>query len=384
MNPEGRLYAALDGRQPEKVPTLSLFADPNIANQVLGIKPSPILKFIESGPGSRYLDRRGPAVSRWFDLGVLFFYSQVALVNYRLGFDAVLLAYWRFTIRNHRELEDAFGRLFDIVDDGYGNPYMMYREGGIESPDEWRGYPRPGIARYASAGAWVYRLMRLVWNRKIAIVPWVAPGLWENSWQPMGLPRFVAAMRKDPSFVREVAGYFTALSVAQIDAYCRAGARVVGVGDDLGYKSGPMISPDRLEEFYGDGYRQITATAHRHGSKIFIHSCGNSTALLEKFIEWGFDGAHAFEPTADNDLAEARRIVGDRLCIIGNVDVTHTLVDADRSEVESEVAKAMEDTAGGGFILAPAHTHSDINIDNVRWMLEAASNARPGQSNNSE
>ena len=375
MDPEERLYSALDGKEMDRVPTLSLLADPNIINQVLGLKPSPIMKFINSDPGGRFLDRRGPALSRWYDLGMLFFYNQVALMNYRLGFDGMLLTYWRFTIRNHRELEDAFGRVFDIVDDGYGNPYMMYREGLIGTPEEWRRWPRPGISRYASAGARMYRLMRLIWGRKIAIIPWVAPGLWENSWQPMGLPRFVAVMRKDPGFVREMIGYFTTLSVAAVDAYCRAGARVVGLGDDLAYKAGSMLSPDKLEEFYGSGYRQITATAHRHGSKIFLHCCGNSNDLLEKFVEWGFDGAHAFEPTAMNDLGEARRKVGGNLCLIGNIDVTRTLVDASREEVRAEVHRAVLDAAGGGFILAPAHTHADINVRNVRWMLEAARDA---------
>lgn len=372
MDPEGILYSALDGKETDRIPTLSLLADPNIMNQVLGVGPLPIMKLINSEPGSRYLDRLGPSISRLFDLGILFFYNQVALINHRLGFDGMLMTYWRFTIRNHSELEDFFGRVFDIVDDGYGNPYMMYREGLIGSPEEWRRWPRPGIAKYASASARIYRIMRLAWGRKIAVIPWVAPGLWENSWQPMGLPRFVAAMRKDPDFIREMVGYFTSLSVASVDAYCRAGARVIGFGDDLAYKAGPMISPDKLEEFYGNGYRQITATAHRYGSKIFLHCCGNSNDLLDRFVEWGFDGAHAFEPTAMNDLGEARRKVGRDLCLIGNIDITRTLVNAPREEVRAEVERAVRDASGGGFILAPAHTHADINVENVRWMLEAA------------
>jgi uroporphyrinogen decarboxylase len=72
-----------------------------------------------------------------------------------------------------------------------------------------------------------------------------------------------------------------------------------------------------------------------------------------------------------NDLAEARRKVGDKLCLIGNIDVTHTLVDGTKEEVEGAVRKAIEDSRGGGFILAPAHSHASISAKNVRWMLEA-------------
>ena len=53
-------------------------------------------------------------------------------------------------------------------------------------------------------------------------MPFVGPGLWENSWQPMGFSQFVVLMRRDPAFVREVVGYFTSLTTAVIDEYCRA------------------------------------------------------------------------------------------------------------------------------------------------------------------
>jgi uroporphyrinogen decarboxylase len=288
-----------------------------------------------------------------------------------MGFDSLWVGYWRFKIRNHAEIEDMFGRVFDLVDDGYGNVYFMYREGLINSPEEWRRWPRPDIAGYALAGLRIFKVLDAIWRKKIALIPFVGPGLWENSWQPMGLPRFVSLMKRDPAFAREVIGYFTTLSVACIDAYGKAGARIMSYGDDLAYKAGPMLSPEMFEEFYGNGYRQITATAHRYGARIFIHCCGNTNELVEKFVEWGFDGAHAFEPTAMNDLAETRRKVGDRLCLIGNIDVTHTLVDDTREEVEQAVRKAIEDSAGGGFILAPTHSHASISVENIRWMIEA-------------
>ena len=218
----------------------------------------------------------------------------------------------------------------------------------------------------------MYRALRAIWRGRIALLPYIGPGLWENSWQPMGFTTFVSLMRRDPAFVREMIDYHTALSVSVADAYCRAGASVLAYGDDLAYKAAPMLAPAKLEELYGDGLRAITETVHRHGARIYIHCCGNTNDLVEKFVEWGFDGAHAFEPTADNDLAVARAKVGDSLCLVGNIDVTHILVDASKEEVEEAVRKAAADAEGGGFILAPTHTHASINVRNVRWMLEAA------------
>lgn len=370
----------MGGEETGRISSLSLMMDPNITNQVFGTRPGPLLDFLKSRRGGRYVDRRAGAINRWFNPAFFLFYNLNALANYRMGFDALWYNYYRFRIRNHAELEDEFGRLFDIVDDGYGNPYFMYRRGRIGSYREWLSWPRPSIARYVSHGVRIYRALRRIWKSRIALVPFVGPGLWENSWQPMGLPAFASLMRRNPDAAGEMIRYYTALSVASVDAYCNAGARVVGLGDDLAYKAGPMVSPSELDRLYGDGYRQITAAAHRYGSRIFLHCCGNTNELVEMFVEWGFDGAHAFEPTAMNDLAEAREKVGDRLCLIGNIDVTRILVDADREEVEDAVEEAIRKSRGGGFILAPTHTHASINVQNVRWMLETAKRHATGES----
>jgi len=378
MNPETLVFDALGGNMHGTVPTMSMLADTNISNQVAGRDgPNRLLEFLNSPRGSRFIDSYGGAVSRLFNLGMFFFGRSVAEINRRMGFDAAMLIYWRGRLASHDSIEDVFGRRFSIVDDGFGNAYMMYREGLLASPDDWRAFPRPGIAAYAGAQGVVYRAWRAS-TRGIALVPFVGPGLWENSWQPMGFNKFVVLMRRDPAFVREVVGYFTALSVATVDAYCRAGARVIAFGDDLAYRSGPMLSVDQLEEFYGEGYRQVTAAAHRHGARILLHCCGNTYDLLDKFVEWGFDGAHAFEPSAGNSLAAARDKVGDRLCLVGGMDITRTLVEASREEVEAEVANAVKEAAGGGFILAPAHTHPAVSVQRVEWMIDSARGMKVG------
>ncbi len=372
MDNEERLFIALGGGKPDRTPSISMSLDPNITNQALGLEPFGVLGFLASPWGSRFVDRHAAAINRFFDPAMFFFYNQCALANYRIGFDAIWFGYWRMGLKDHAHLRDVFGRLDDIVDDGFGNAYFMYRDGLIGGPEEWRAWPHPGIAKYASTGAGMYRLLKAIWRKRIAFVPFIAPGLWENCWQPMGFARFVTLMRRDPAFVREAVGYYTALAVACVDAFCDAGARVLTLGEDLAYKSGPMLSPDTLEDFFGDGYRQITATAHRHGARIAIHCCGNTTDLLEKFIDWGFDGAHALEPSAGNTIAAAREKVGDRLCLIGNIDITRTLVDGTREEVEAETRAAVRDARGGGFIVSPAHTHPAMNVRNLKWMLEAS------------
>jgi len=76
--------------------------------------------------------------------------------------------------------------------------------------------------------------------------------------------------------------------------------------DDLAYRSGPMLNPKMVDELFGDGYRRLTATAHKLGMKIVIHSCGNVYELLDLFADCGFDGVHALEPTAGVELKKPK------------------------------------------------------------------------------
>ena len=91
-----------------------------------------------------------------------------------------------------------------------------------------------------------------------------------------------------------------------------------------------MINPKYMKELYTDAFSRITETAHGLGMKIVVHSCGRVYDLLEWWADCGFDGVHALEPTAGIEIAKVKEMVGDRMCICGNIDITRILVDAER------------------------------------------------------
>ena len=75
--------------------------------------------------------------------------------------------------------------------------------------------------------------------------------------------------------------------------------------------------------------------------------------FLEKFADMGIDAVEPLEPPpyADVDLAEAKRLVGDRMLLSGNV-ASQAFVFAEPEDVEEMVREAIEAAAeGGGFTL---------------------------------
>ncbi|KPK84066.1 MAG: hypothetical protein AMJ81_06660, partial [Phycisphaerae bacterium SM23_33] len=88
---------------------------------------------------------------------------------------------------------------------------------------------------------------------------------------------------------------------------------------------------------------------------VIVHSHGRVSRFLERFAAVGMDGLNVLEPPpmGDTVLAEAKRRVGDKYCLIGNIQYDD-LARGSRQEVERLVMEAIRQGGpGGGFILSP-------------------------------
>jgi uroporphyrinogen decarboxylase len=196
-------------------------------------------------------------------------------------------------------------------------------------------------------------------------------GLWENATQSMGLPAFSVALRRDPAFVRRMVQTYERIYLAAVHAAADAGLPGFVYSDDMGHKTGPQTSPRVFAEFFAPSFCRIVEQAHARGLKIIIHSCGNVNMLLDIFAGCGFDGIHSLDPTAGMDLAEVKQRVGDRMCVFGNLDISHVMSEGTREEVEAAVIAALRAAAAdGGFVMAMTNSHNAVRVENSRWMVE--------------
>lgn len=375
MNRLERVLAALEGRTPDRVPTFSQLFDSKPIDDALGAPHLPVYRILRSPLMRRLVDR-----TTWLwnalarpNLGGVGFFSNALRADAELGFDAGLAMYYGFRLVDHTEVHDLAGRRYTLCDDGFGGVYAMYREGMIGDPASWKAFKKVEPTRYASLCRRYFSFLNWLWGGKIALVACPGVSLHQDITEGMGFTNFVTWARRDPGFVRDVIAYRTELAVEAVRAVGLAGVRAIWYGDDLAYKTGPMLSPVMLEDLFGDSYRLIAEAAHAGGCRIMFHTCGNVLDLLTMIADWGFDGVHSLEPTAGVTLAEARRRVGDRLCLCGNVDITRTLVSGTKKEVFREVRDCIRDGAqGGGFILAATNTSAVVSARNLGWMVEAA------------
>jgi len=115
----------------------------------------------------------------------------------------------------------------------------------------------------------------------------------------------------------------------------------------------PWAGIEFFDEFVFPYDKHVNDVIHRHGGKLRIHCHGNAMAYLERFAAMGVDSIEPLEPPplGDCDLAEAKRRVGERVLLSGNVPSPYFTTWSAR-EVEEAVQLAIQAAApGGGFTL---------------------------------
>lgn len=138
-------------------------------------------------------------------------------------------------------------------------------------------------------------------------------------------------------------------------------------GADFGQQNGPFISPRRYRDLFKPFHKQINDYIHKNTAwKTFIHSCGSAYALLNDFIEAGFDILNPVQTSAAQmDPAELKRNFGDRIVFWGGgVDTQHTLPFGTPQEVRQEVKERIKDLRQGGRVcILPHSQHSSADAD---------------------
>lgn len=190
----------------------------------------------------------------------------------------------------------------------------------------------------------------------------------------MGMEDFAYNTIDEPDFVKELMEKYTEWISRVIDNLQECGFDFLWSFDDFAYKTSTMFAPDTWDEFFRPYLEK--STSHIKLPWIF-HSDGNLMPMLDKLLELGMNGIHPLEP-GTMDLKELKEKYGKKVCLVGNVDIDHTLSDASREEVFQVVKDRIELLGpGGGYIISDSNSVPDYcNPQNVKWMAEAVEKYR--------
>jgi uroporphyrinogen decarboxylase len=168
----------------------------------------------------------------------------------------------------------------------------------------------------------------------------------------------------------------------QLETYRRAlsvvGDRVdvVCFGDDIGFQTGPMVSPRVYAQMIAPRQRRVFETLHAHSpAPVFYHTCGSVVDMIPQLIDMGVDILNPIQVSAAGmEPARLKQEYGNDLCFWGAIDTHRVMPYGTPGEVRDEVRRRIDELAdGGGYILATVHNvQHGMPVVNVVTMCEEA------------
>jgi len=182
-------------------------------------------------------------------------------------------------------------------------------------------------------------------------------GILEPAMWLMGYETFAMAIYDQPDLVEAI---FTRLSEIYLPI-ARAlveADRVVALwmGDDMGFKTSTMISPNHLRKYVFPIQKQISEIAHAKGIPFLLHSCGKLDPVMEDLIEnVGIDAKHSFEDVIE-PVEQFFSRFGKRIAVIGGVDMD-ILARGTEAQVRMRTCQILKACASSGsYILGSGNS----------------------------
>jgi uroporphyrinogen decarboxylase len=297
-----------------------------------------------------------------------FFTQKREIASQRfLGYDYVLaqLPVW-WLARNPLKTKDTA----ELPREG-GRAYMDEHRGPIMSWEDFEKYSWPDPAAASSAV--------LEWYEKnlpddMCLISDSYAYVFEFLFALMGYEPLCFALAEQRDLVAAIAGKIREIvrgTMQRLGQFKRI--RAVWGMDDMGFRTGTLISPADLREFVLPVHKMAAEMAHVNGWLYLLHSCGNLREIMPDLIDdVKIDAKHSFEDTIER-VTDAKRAYGDRIALLGGIDIDF-LCRGDERAIRRRVRQTLDVCLpSGGYCLGSGNSIANyVPLDNYLAMIDEA------------
>jgi uroporphyrinogen decarboxylase len=147
--------------------------------------------------------------------------------------------------------------------------------------------------------------------------------------------------------------------------------KILWGSDDMGHKTGTLISPQHLRKYVLPGHKLMAEMSHAAGRPYLLHACGNLATIMDDLIDdVKIDAKHSFEDTIER-VEEVKHTYGQRIALLGGIDVDF-MCRADEEQVRARVRKTLDACMpGGGYCLGTGNSVTNyIPVQNYLAMMD--------------
>lgn len=182
---------------------------------------------------------------------------------------------------------------------------------------------------------------------------------------------FAYAIADDPEGMKRKAAAKADAAIERNKKLADAGFDSIILCSDYCYNTGPFVSPGMFGEFIQPFLYKIIDEARHEGLYTIKHTDGNIMPILNQLVECRPHALHSIDPMAGLDIKEVKRLVGDKVCLCGNVNCALMQTGTDEEVTESAEYCLTHAKPGGGYIFCTSNVpFKGLPADRYRLILD--------------
>ncbi|MDA3798066.1 MAG: hypothetical protein PF692_03190 [Kiritimatiellae bacterium] len=140
---------------------------------------------------------------------------------------------------------------------------------------------------------------------------------------------------------------------------------------DYCFNTSPFLSPEMFDEFVTPYLCQLIKGYRDMGFYVIKHTDGNIMPILDSLVSANPHALHSIDPQGGVDLAEVKRLVGDKVCVIGNVNCALLQTGTEEQVVEDVNRALTVGMPGGGYIFGTSNCiYTGMPLERYELMLD--------------
>lgn len=282
--------------------------------------------------------------------------------------------------RTWEDFEDEFGVVWSRPDDAPNYFDITRSPLAGASLKQIREYPFPSGGDPSRFAGLRERALRLRRETPYAVVSGISGVVYEICWYMRGLENLFIDMMEQPEVLETLLDRTLGYWLDWFRAFLNEAGDVVDVimiGDDLTGQDGPLFPPRIYRSIVKPRQKALVSyIKSRTAAKVWYHSCGSILPYIPDLLDNGIDALNPVQVTARGMTPmDLKARFGDKLTFWGGaVNTQRTLPRGTPDEVREEVRRNLAAfMPGGGYVFANVHNiQADVPPDNVLALFDAA------------
>ncbi|HHV81574.1 TPA: hypothetical protein GXX44_07850 [bacterium] len=183
---------------------------------------------------------------------------------------------------------------------------------------------------------------------------------------------FVYRLKDEPDRVKEEADMMVNRALGRAEVIAKhGGLDGFALCSDYCFNTGPFLSPNLFSEFITPYLYKLTKGYRDMGFYVIKHTDGNIMPILDQLVQTNPHAIHSLDPQGGVDIREVKKLVGNRVCLIGNVNCGLLQTGTDEEVIESVRYALKYGMPGGGYIFSTSNCiYTGMPLTRYELMLE--------------